>query len=1008
MRRVMRAVAVRGGQQGSGVLLTERLVLTAGHTACGEVEVAAPRRAGGRGWVRATVLWSSAELDVALLRAAAPAADPLAPPHWAATDRLVEPLSPCHLTGFPSAARERDGRLDSLQVTATLTPGSGAVLDQHVLEVNRVPAGREPWSGMSGAGVFCRDQLLGIVLTDWRTDHAWLTFRPVSALLDIEAFREHLPFPVRLERAAVPDVADTDFERRYREWIAREHGKLRIFGLDLSRSHSRLSELDTAYLSLESTDHLDRDRVETMLRSRPRVLLRGQAGSGKSTLVQWLAVHAEQVPFVLRLRSMYHRGNLRPGPEEFLALNECWLGDQPEGWAERVLRAGRALVLVDGLDEVPETQREEARGWLGKLLTHYPDNHYLATVRPSAVPSNWLRELRFEELSLCPMVPADRIQLIERWHAAAAEESRSELDRVELPALEGRLLRFLLASPELAQLADSPLLCAMLCALNREWDGALPRRRMEVYEAALNMLLVRRDQQRGVEAAAVVPLTKEEQLAVLQRIAAWLVKNSAAEASPCDAVHQIRRLLPTLSYEAGAVSPELIFAQLVERSGLLAETSADSFEFVHRTFQDYLAALEFTEDRDFGLLAGHAAEDQWSDVIRLTVGHAGPADRGELLTRLLEAAQRARGKERSRAIRVLVATCLPYATRLPEQVRHRITESTTKLCRGGLYELYEGQVRLLAQAGDEIVPCLSLRDQGEGWQERVFGLLADIGSERSLARLADLAGQLDPAGRSKLSRLWGRCDVETFAREVLARVDLARSTVTVHSDEELASLIGVGPLGTLELKGSRSLERELLGQLSVSHLAITGDRALTGLEFLDSLPELEHLSLAGCHRLKDLSALAGRSMTSLFLHEVGGIATAEELARLLRSVPGIRRIGLYAAFFRNFRGDPLPPLEELVITVDDWVSDIVLDPGFLAAVGTVTFVFTKSPIHPIDLSPLGGERGPRIVLSRNAPDPRLDSCVAAREAVAPHRLTVAWGGLAGEDDPHRPLPHSER
>ena len=59
------------------------------------------------------------------------------------------------------------------------------------------------------------------------------------------------------------------------------------------------------------------------------------------------------MPFLVKLRSFGDR-NL-PQPEDFLA--GPLRGLAPQGWAHRVLTAGRGLLLVDGVDEVPATGR---------------------------------------------------------------------------------------------------------------------------------------------------------------------------------------------------------------------------------------------------------------------------------------------------------------------------------------------------------------------------------------------------------------------------------------------------------------------------------------------------------------------------------------------------------------------------------------------------------------------------------------------------------------------------
>ncbi|MFJ8888225.1 NACHT domain-containing protein [Streptomyces sp. NPDC102402] len=111
------------------------------------------------------------------------------------------------------------------------------------------------------------------------------------------------------------------------------------------------------------------------------------------------------LPFVLPLRTLVRNGRL-PGPDEYLAAVGCPLhGAQPPGWADRAPADGRAFLLVDGLDEIPQAKRAQARQWLRELLAAYPQVACLVTTRPSAVPEGWLAEYEFTECVVAKGVP---------------------------------------------------------------------------------------------------------------------------------------------------------------------------------------------------------------------------------------------------------------------------------------------------------------------------------------------------------------------------------------------------------------------------------------------------------------------------------------------------------------------------------------------------------------------------------------------------------------------------
>ncbi len=70
------------------------------------------------------------------------------------------------------------------------------------------------------------------------------------------------------------------------------------------------------------------------------MLLRGVAGSGKTTLVQWLAVTAargergDRIPFVLPLRTLVRRPTDSRKPDGFLAAARVpFHATQPDSWS---------------------------------------------------------------------------------------------------------------------------------------------------------------------------------------------------------------------------------------------------------------------------------------------------------------------------------------------------------------------------------------------------------------------------------------------------------------------------------------------------------------------------------------------------------------------------------------------------------------------------------------------------------------------------------------------------
>ncbi|WKD35312.1 NACHT domain-containing protein [Streptomyces xanthophaeus] len=676
----------------------------------------------------------------------------------------------------------------------------------------------------------------------------------------------------RLQEGA--DGSAYAFEERYAQYIARAHGRLQLFGLTLSRSRQEWP-LDVAYISLavsgeqpllpgEPEIHRTQVRAEQALASADRILLRGPAGSGKSTLVQWLALNAARqtdgpwstcVPFVLRLRSFTASGDL-PLPEDFLRAGGVPLS-APSGWVEDLMLSGRALVLVDGVDEVPQRLRTRTETWLRSLISAFPQARYVVTTRPSAVPEDWLAGLGFATHTMLPMDRRDIRAFVEHWHAAARAQGQ------EVDAYEASLLEAVSSRRDLARLATNPLMCALLCALNQDRRMQLPRARKELYDAALDMLLVRRDTEREICGVEGVYLTREEQVALLQRFAYWLIRNGQLEAGRDEAVEMVGAWLEAMPQVRAQGGAEQVFAHLLIRSGLLLEPTPGAVVFVHRTFQDYLGAKAAVESRDFGVLVKNAHDDSWDDVVRMAVGHARPDERARLLRGLLRRADKVKGA-RSRLV-LLAAACLEHAPELDPEVRREIESRTAEL----LPPQRISQAEELARAGELVLDLLpGPHDLSEAEAAAVVHTASGVGGPQALAVVARFRADARETVRSQLAAGWQSFDRAEYVDAVLTEADLSSTYLTVETSEELAQLDRLPGVRWLTLRGGLGIPGAVTRRPGLEGLSLQEDGLLTDLSPLSPLDKLGLLSLYDCPGVQSLGPLSGMALRSLVLNRV--------------------------------------------------------------------------------------------------------------------------------------------
>ncbi|WP_406415193.1 NACHT domain-containing protein [Streptomyces sp. NBC_00873] len=694
-----------------------------------------------------------------------------------------------------------------------------------------------------------------------------------------------------LARTPRPGARDTAFEHGYLNYVAKKHGKLTIYGIDLSNSPDRWP-LDAAYLSLDVIGHGGEPDfglesaspvsapapADQTLANHDRVLLRGVAGSGKSTLIQWLAVSAAtgpadrmayligRIPFVLPLRTLTRHGERLPSPAHFLTAVGCPLaGTQPEGWEHRVLTSGRGLVLVDGLDEVPEPERERTRTWLRDLLEAYPGNRWLVTSRPSAVREDWLAADGFTELGLSAMGPSDVAAFIRRWHRAAATGAPDE--DAALAVYEAQLRDAVRTKPDLGRFATNPLMCGLICALHRDRRGYLPHGRKELYDSALSLLLVRRDRERDM---ATPELSEEPQLQLLQRLAYWLIRNGRTEMDRSRAESIIAEVLPAIPAAQVLGDADAVLRHFLIRTGLLLSPTPGTIHFVHRTFQDYLGARAAVETGDFGLLAEHAADDQWTDVIRMAVAQARPRERAELLNLLTASADK--------RVHLLAMACLEHATELDPAIRRRVEEATATL----LPPHTDAEVKELAQIGPLILELLPGPDVlSDDEAEAVTATAALVGTEAAVPVLAQYRNHSAERVRTNLMRAWHLFDAEVYADEVLAHVDTHDLFLFLTSPAQVRTLPRLGDRTRLGITGDHD-PADILGALPerVEYLGLYENTLLNDLRPFASLPSIHHMNLVSCPGVEDLRPLTEMRLTSLSIRDLGGTAGLDYLTTL--------------------------------------------------------------------------------------------------------------------------------
>ncbi|HEY9604191.1 MAG TPA: GUN4 domain-containing protein [Allocoleopsis sp.] len=382
-----------------------------------------------------------------------------------------------------------------------------------------------------------------------------------------------------------------------------------------------------------------------------RIIILAGPGYGKTTLLRYLTFtyvtksHPSQarwfIPVLLRLREIHTliQGKNSPSLSELIIKH---LENRPEyrdfkpsqHWIEKWLDDGDCLVMLDGLDEVPKTQRDKVREWTDGEMKAYPKTQFILTSRPHGY------ELRPDEpntpvqtdlkLKVLDFTPDQKQQLIDKWYRALIvrkwrplrEENRqkpesSRLSEEEVEAKIEReakdyaddLAKQIFSSPALNDLARNPLLITMIATTHRV-QTVLPKRRVELYDTMCGLLLGTRPYTKKTN----LTLSATENKAVLQVLAWQLVQQEKTQFTPEQGEQWIQDILVRCRKDRD-LSPKQFWEEMLDIAGLLLEKEAGIYEFSHQTFQEYLAALQIKERGEEALLLEKLSNDRWQEVI---------------------------------------------------------------------------------------------------------------------------------------------------------------------------------------------------------------------------------------------------------------------------------------------------------------------------------------------------------------------------------------------------------
>ncbi|MEG4628281.1 NACHT domain-containing protein [Microcoleus sp. AR_TQ3_B6] len=426
---------------------------------------------------------------------------------------------------------------------------------------------------------------------------------------------------------------------RLHDDIQRLHGTMPLWGVDrwvplgdlfvdvnilekLSSSRkSEFHDLCQDFSNNPSYRSLDRiglgredERVsgKEVLAKNKNLMVVGKPGSGKTTYLQRVVMEcnagnlqAHRIPVLIKLRDFVEDGReVAYSLERY--LEGCWRLSDAE--TQLALDRGRALVLLDGLDEVTGEDGKKIAKEIKRFARSYPQVQVIVTCRTQS------QESRFERFDYVEVADFNESQVqafAQHWYKAVMGDESGGLAKAE----EFLGLLFLEENKPIRELAITPILLSLTCAVFHH-KGKFYSKRSKLYEEGLELLLEQWDKSREIERDEIYrDLSVERKLELLSHLA---VKKFEQEQYVLFEQEELEDYISEF-LGIGQRDSRAVLKAMEAQHGLLIERAQKVWSFSHLTFQEYLVAKNIADNKElFPYLATHITQIQWREVFLIT------------------------------------------------------------------------------------------------------------------------------------------------------------------------------------------------------------------------------------------------------------------------------------------------------------------------------------------------------------------------------------------------------
>ena len=392
-------------------------------------------------------------------------------------------------------------------------------------------------------------------------------------------------------------------------------------------------------ISNNSSEKLPKDNnisydVITAITNFDKIVILGDPGSGKSTTLKYFAyticahrADNEQlqtyIPIYLKATEFakYFSDTGRSLSEFIIDINTKY------GLLfSNSLDNNKLIVLIDGLDEINITnQRHNVVEKINSFTAQYPKIKMIVSSRIVGYKETRLNGY-FYHLEVDKFSEEQIYFFLNNWYSTISLYSNNNLEKASEEAR--KLFRCIKQNKSVYKLAQNPLLITIIALIYYQ-GSKLPEKRAALYEVATSTLLdnwvkLRAHQKNNIDRAVLIELLAIIAFHIHEHYSSSLIPEKELTQM---LTNEYTKIYPYMPQKELKQDVNDIISFLREDAGFLfekgfAENGEALFGFVHLTFQEYFAAIEFNTKWKEGSFKSnfdnYIYNSNWTEVIKLT------------------------------------------------------------------------------------------------------------------------------------------------------------------------------------------------------------------------------------------------------------------------------------------------------------------------------------------------------------------------------------------------------